>query len=383
MTRHLTAWVLAFAAGPALLVARQEPSFRAATHTVSIYATVVDSTGRLVPDLAQSDFQILDNGTAQPITVFANDIQPITIVIMLDRSASMIGNFRLVRDAAEHFVSELLPADKARLGSFSSRVQIDPVTFTSDKAELVKILHEDLQDAGPTPLWNATSAAIGALGHETGRKVVLIFTDGKDSPGHPFGNTSLPEVLARSQREEVMLYGIGLADVCESASVAPSHGDGKLASFRSFGRDGLFQRGPYGPRMPRGPISIPRNPLPPGGGGVWPPPGAPGGGDRPGTHGPDRPGASSYAANNPCRGDAPDPGLKELAEDGGGGYFELHRTDDLTSTFSRVADELHHQYLIAFTPAVLDGQKHDLTLKVGKPGMNVRARKSYVAASGS
>jgi len=379
MTRHFTVLVLALAAGPALLVARQEPSYRAATHTVSIYATVVDGTGRLVPDLTQADFEILDNGKPQPITVFANDIQPITIVIMLDRSASMIGNFRLVRDAAEHFVSELLPADKARLGSFSTRIQIDPSTFTSDKAELVKILHDDLQDAGPTPLWNATSAAISALGHEDGRKVVLIFTDGKDSPGRPFGNTSLPEVLGRSQREEVMLYGIGLSDVCESAAILPSRGSGKSASVRSFAGGGLFQRGPFGPRIPRGPINIPpRNPLPPGGGGGWPP-----GGDRPGTHGPDRPGPSNYVANSPCRSEAPDPGLKELAEDGGGGYFELRRTDDLSSTFSRVADELHHQYLIAFTPAVLDGQKHDLTVKVGKPGMNVRARKSYVAASGS
>jgi VWFA-related protein len=97
MTRHFATWVLALATVPAVLLARQEPSFRAATHTVSIYATVVDSTGRLVPDLTKADFEVFDNGQPQSISVFANDIQPITIVIMLDRSGSMVGNFRLVR----------------------------------------------------------------------------------------------------------------------------------------------------------------------------------------------------------------------------------------------------------------------------------------------
>ena len=74
--------------------------------------------------------------------------------------------------------------------------------------------------------------------------------------------------------------------------------------------------------------------------------------------------------------------MKELADDGGGGYFELHGTDDLTSTFARVADELHHQYLLAFTPADLDGKKHDLTVRVRQSNMTVRARKNYVASGG-
>jgi VWFA-related protein len=365
MTRHFATWVLALTTVPALLVARQEPSFRAATHTVSIYATVVDGTGRLVPDLTKADFEVFDNGQPQSISVFANDIQPITIVIMLDRSGSMVGNFKLVRDAAEHFVSYLLPADKARLGSFSNRIQIDPSSFTSDKAELIRILHEDLQDGGPTPLWNATAAAMTALREETGRRVVLIFTDGRDSPPRPFGNVSLPEVLDRSQREEVMLYGIGLADNCDLAGAS------------------RFQRGPRGPggggrggpRMPpRGPVGIPGVP-----GGIWPP--LPPGGNPTGGRDPGQPRGNPYAWGPTCRGAQPDPGLKELADDGGGGYFELRGTDDLTSTFARVAEELHHQYLIAFNPAALDGQKHELTIKVRQPGMNVRARKNYVAAA--
>ena len=78
---------------------------------------------------------------------------------------------------------------------------------------------------------------------------------------------------------------------------------------------------------------------------------------------------------------SPDRGLKKLAEDTGGGYFELKRTADLNETFTRVAQELHSQYVLGFSPEALDGKVHKLDVRVKKPGMNARARKSYVAAS--
>ncbi len=77
----------------------------------------------------------------------------------------------------------------------------------------------------------------------------------------------------------------------------------------------------------------------------------------------------------------PDRGLKKLAEDTGGGYFELKRTADLNETFTRVAQELHSQYVLGFSPEALDGRIHKLEVRVKKAGMNARARKTYVAAS--
>jgi hypothetical protein len=76
----------------------------------------------------------------------------------------------------------------------------------------------------------------------------------------------------------------------------------------------------------------------------------------------------------------PDPGLPKIAEETGGGYFELMRADDLRSTFARVADELHQQYALAFEPTKLDGKRHELEIKIKTKGMKVRARKYYVAA---
>ena len=77
----------------------------------------------------------------------------------------------------------------------------------------------------------------------------------------------------------------------------------------------------------------------------------------------------------------PDKGLRKLAEDTGGGYFELKRTADLGETFTRVAQELHSQYVLGFSPDTLDGKVHKLEVRVKKAGMNARARKTYLAAA--
>ncbi len=76
----------------------------------------------------------------------------------------------------------------------------------------------------------------------------------------------------------------------------------------------------------------------------------------------------------------PDRGLRRLAEETGGGYFELKKTDDLAPTFTRVAQELHSQYTLGFTPTVLDGREHKLVVRIKTPGMTVRARRTYIAS---
>jgi Ca-activated chloride channel family protein len=76
----------------------------------------------------------------------------------------------------------------------------------------------------------------------------------------------------------------------------------------------------------------------------------------------------------------PDGGLRKIADETGGGYFELTKTADLAPTFTRVAYELHSQYVIGFAPTQLDNRVHKLAVKMKKPGLAARARRSYVAA---
>jgi Ca-activated chloride channel homolog len=76
----------------------------------------------------------------------------------------------------------------------------------------------------------------------------------------------------------------------------------------------------------------------------------------------------------------PDRGLRRLADETGGGYFELKKSDELAPTFTRVAQELHSQYTLGFTPATLDGREHKLTVRIKTPGMTARARRTYIAS---
>lgn len=75
----------------------------------------------------------------------------------------------------------------------------------------------------------------------------------------------------------------------------------------------------------------------------------------------------------------PDGGLRKIADETGGGYFELEKTADLAPTFTRVAQELHSQYVMGFTPTQIDGRVHKLAVRMKQPGLTARARRSYVA----
>ena len=85
MTRLLLASCLSLTALGVLAAQDQQPAFRAGTSLVPIYVTVTDQAGRLVSDLTADDFEVKDNGRLRPLAFFTSDIQPFSVVVMLDR----------------------------------------------------------------------------------------------------------------------------------------------------------------------------------------------------------------------------------------------------------------------------------------------------------
>jgi len=94
---------------------------------------------------------------------------------------------------------------------------------------------------------------------------------------------------------------------------------------------------------------------------------------------PMRPGVGPGALGAMLLADLPDPGLARVAQETGGGYTEIRLGEDLGAAFTKVADELHSQYLVGFAPPKRDGKVHDIDVRVSQRGMTPRARKSYVA----
>jgi len=273
----------------------QQATFKSGTSIVPVLTTVIDAQGRLVPDLEQGQFTILDNGKPQPISFFQNETQPFTVVVMLDFSASMTPNLDLLRDAAEQFLLRMLPHDKGQVGAFSDKIQFSG-TFTGDRDRLIAAL-KDLQFGNPTRLYDAIDASIDALRGAESRKIVVVFTDGDDTAS----KRNMGDVLARARQTETIVYAIGLES---EIAIGP----------------GRFQR------------------------------------------------------------TRPDRGLRKLADETGGGYFELTKTTELAPTFTRVAAELHSLYTLGFTPTAFDNKEHKLVVKMKQPGLTARTRKSYVAS---
>ncbi len=273
----------------------QTPIFRSGTEVVDLYVTATDRNGRLVPDLLQEDFVVLDEGKAQEIVLFENEVRPITVVVMLDTSASMTPSLDLLMAGAEQFIIRMLPDDRGKVGAFNDKIQILPdIEFTGDRDLLIREL-DRLQFGNPTRLYDAIGASIDSLEGVEGRKVVLVFTDGEDTQ-HQIG---WRDVLEKARVAEVMIYTIGLeSDYFNGLRQVRSKPDGRLKTF---------------------------------------------------------------------------------AEETGGGYFELKDSDELGPTFTRVAQELHSQYVIGFAPATRDGTLHELELLIQQPGMTARARRSYMA----
>jgi Ca-activated chloride channel family protein len=195
------------------LAARQQgpTQFKSATEIVSVYTTVHDRAGRLVPDLRKEDFVVLDNGKEQPLTHFSNEATPFTAVVMLDQSGSMRTHRDKIVDAASAFVRQLTPVDKARVGRLGFRIQIEPPEFTSHQEDLLQVLRQRVGDAGSSPVWLSVDQSITALYGLEGRRVIVLMSDGQDAPAGNQRQASFKDVVDRLRRANVMVYAIGFS----------------------------------------------------------------------------------------------------------------------------------------------------------------------------
>ncbi len=90
---------------------------------------------------------------------------------------------------------------------------------------------------------------------------------------------------------------------------------------------------------------------------------------------------SEFMSGGRMQRSRPSGALRKLAEETGGGYFELKKTAELGPTFTRVAQELHSLYTLGFTPPALDNKEHRIEVRVNQPGVTVRTRRSYIAST--
>src|SRR5262245_61322630 len=118
------------------------PTFRAGTRTVLVPTIVRNDFGEFVRDLTKDDFEIRDNGKVVPLTFFDREIQPITAIMLLDGSASMLGILKQAIAATNDFVVRMMPGDRLKLGSFAETLKLQP-EFSADRDKLLEYFRNE------------------------------------------------------------------------------------------------------------------------------------------------------------------------------------------------------------------------------------------------
>jgi VWFA-related protein len=342
---------------------------------VVLPVTVRDKKGALVTSLKSSDFTLTEDGRPQTIKSFTRESNlPFRLGLLVDTSRSVSGAMDSERKAAGKFVDSMLPADpkaatakdEAFLIHFDREVELLE-DFTNSREKL----HHELDDMGPTrtaqnsngpetsdsdsgggrssggtsrrggtQLYDSIYLASGPdlMLPKDGRKALIVFSDGVDRGS----KETLNDAVDAADRANVAVYTIYFKGEQEAGQGNGFPGSG--------GRRGGMGGGGY-----------------PGGGGGYPG----GGGGRP------RGGSNEPAVDGKKI-------MEKIATRTGGRYFEAKKKDNLDEIYGQIAEELRGQYLMTYTPDMVDndGGFHKVALKASKDDLIVVTREGYYAPGG-
>jgi Ca-activated chloride channel family protein len=211
--RHATPVLLTGALAAALCAAAahasSRPVFRADIELVNVAVTITDPDSRFITDLAETDFEVFEDGRPQDLTLFTHERLPVSLAILLDTSQSMNLKLAEAQKAAIQFVRTLGSADEAQVIQFNERARIIQ-DFTGDQAALESAI-QSTRANGSTALYNALYIALKDLStrrraEELRRMAVVVLSDGEDT-------TSLvsdDQVLTLARTSGIAVYGISL-----------------------------------------------------------------------------------------------------------------------------------------------------------------------------
>lgn len=215
MTRRVAAAALAGALALAPPGMSQEtpprvaPVFGSDVEVVRLDVTVVGRSGRFVTDLAESDFEIYEDGQRQAVTSFVRQELPVTLVLLLDASISVADRMPQAQAATTRFVQGLRSNDTVRVTEFNDSVGVLQES-TSDR-DALKAAVNRISAAGSTALYNALYVTLKSLppasrGSELRRRVIVLVSDGEDTSSLVWEE----QVLELVRRREATIHVIAL-----------------------------------------------------------------------------------------------------------------------------------------------------------------------------
>jgi Ca-activated chloride channel family protein len=193
------------ASGPAPVeteITPPEAIFRADARLVEVFATVTDSRGRYVDDLTRAQFTIVEQGKPQDAAAFESRSSEVSVALLLDTTGSMQGALPALKNAALKLIGELRAEDRVSVYTFAESVS-EAQPFTTDKAAAKRAVLR-AQPFGETALYDALARVNRDLSGRSGKKVIVVFTDGNDNASTLTAQTA----IRRAKASGVPVYTI-------------------------------------------------------------------------------------------------------------------------------------------------------------------------------
>jgi Ca-activated chloride channel homolog len=189
---------------PAIVSAADDDVLRIETNLVTIPVSVFDRSGLYVPGIRQEEFSIFENGEQQEIAYFGVSDKPFTVALLLDTSPSTQYKIDEIHEAAIAFVKQLGPNDRVIVIEFHGDVKVQSEA-TNDRQKIYKAIRKAKFGWG-TSLYNAVDEALRKqLGKVTGRKAVVLFTDGVDTTSR---KNSYDSTLEFAEESDSLIFPI-------------------------------------------------------------------------------------------------------------------------------------------------------------------------------
>ena len=183
-------------------------TFPSSIEIINLTVTVTDAQGRLVPGLDRGAFSVYEDGVKQELALFNKDRLPLSVVLLMDASASMDDKVLPAKSAAKRFVSTLVPADRARVVAFNNRIEVLE-DFTNDQ-EALNAAVDRLHPSGSTALHNAFYISIKDLqkekqaGPAVRRQAIILLSDGENTASI----VTDEQVIELARKAEIAIYSI-------------------------------------------------------------------------------------------------------------------------------------------------------------------------------
>jgi VWFA-related protein len=321
------------------------------TALVTIPASVIDRDGKFVPFLKKRDFRLYEDGIEQDIENLTSVETPFHLALVIDTSNSTMFRLEDIQDAAFAFVKQLREDDQVMIASFDGKVCFH-CDFTNDYEALRLAIYET-RTGGSTKLYEAVDKVVDRLSQVEGRKAVVLFTDGVDTASR---RANYQNTINKVEESGALVYPIRYDTENEQQGGAVPSANPNPWPWPNPSPS------PYPPNRRKWPFDKLVSSMFP----QWPSR-APSGGA----------GTSSGEYRKGARY------LQELADRSGGRLYQADTLYNLSQAFSNIAEELRHQYSLSYYPtnSRKDGAYRRVKVRLEKPGMIVRAREGYRAAS--